>query len=99
MSAHETIVSQLNLSFDVENLFLENESFMHNVPLNSETHFKLIIVSNDFTDLTNVKRHQCIYKALNDTMTRIHALSIQAFTLDEYLKNPIILKSPDCSNK
>ncbi|MDC1401403.1 BolA family transcriptional regulator [Gammaproteobacteria bacterium] len=99
MSAHETIVSQLNLSFDVENLFLENESFMHNVPLNSETHFKLIIVSNDFTDLTNVKRHQCIYKALNDTMTRIHALSIQAFTLDEYLKNPIILESPDCANK
>ncbi len=99
MSTHETIVSQLNLSFDVENLFLENESFMHNVPLNSETHFKLIIVSNDFTDLTNVKRHQCIYKALNDTMTRIHALSIQAFTLDEYLKNPIILESPDCANK
>jgi len=99
MSVYETIVSQLNLSFDVENLFLENESFMHNVPLNSETHFKLIIVSNDFTDLTNVKRHQCIYKALNDTMTRIHALSIQAFTLDEYLKNPIILESPDCANK
>ena len=99
MTAYETIVSQLNLSFDVENLFLENESFMHNVPPNADTHFKLVIVSNDFAELTNVKRHQCIYKALNDTMTRIHALSIQAFTLDEYLKNPIILKSPDCANK
>jgi stress-induced morphogen len=99
MSAYETIVSQLNLSFDVVNLFLENESFMHNVPPNSETHFKLVIVSNDFTELTNLKRHQCIYKALNDTMTRIHALSIQAFTLDEYLQNPIILKTPDCANK
>ena len=99
MSAYETIVSQLNLSFDIENLFLENESLVHNVPPNSETHFKLVIVSNDFTELTNLKRHQCIYKALNDTMTRIHALSIQAFTLDEYLKNPIILKSPDCANK
>ena len=99
MSAFETIVSQLNSSFDVENLFLENESFMHNVPPNSETHFKLVIVSKDFTKLTNVKRHQCIYNALNDTMSIIHALSIQAFTLDEYLKNPIILKSPDCANK
>ena len=99
MSAYETIVSQLNISFDVANLFLENESFMHNVPPNSETHFKLVIVSNDFTELTNVKRHQCIYKALNDTMTRIHALSIQAFTPDEYLQNPIILKTPDCANK
>jgi BolA protein len=99
MSAYETIVSQLNLSFDIENIFLENESFMHNVPPNSETHFKLVIVSNDFTELTNLKRHQCIYKALNDTMTRIHALSIQAFTPDEYLQNPIILKTPDCANK
>ena len=99
MTAYETIVSQLNLSFDVENLFLENESFMHNVPPNSETHFKLVIVSNDFTELTNLKRHQCIYKALNNTMTTIHALSIQAFTLDEYLQNPIILKTPDCANK
>ena len=98
MSAFETIVSQLNSSFDVENLFLENESFMHNVPPNSETHFKLVIVSNDFVELANVKRHQCIYNALKDTMSRIHALSIQAFTLDEYLKNPIILKSPDCAN-
>ena len=65
MTAFELIVSQLNVSFDVENLFLENESFMHNVPPNSETHFKLVIVSNDFVELTNVKRHQAIYNALN----------------------------------
>jgi BolA protein len=99
MTTFEVIVSQLNLSFDVENLFLENESFMHNVPPNSETHFKLVIVSNDFDELTNVQRHQSIYNALNTTMPKIHALSIQAFTIDEHLKNPMILKSPDCANK
>ena len=99
MTAFELIVSQLNVAFDVENLFLENESFMHNVPPNSETHFKLVIVSNDFVELTNVKRHQAIYNALNSTMSRIHALSIQAFTINEYLKNPVILESPDCANK
>lgn len=99
MTAFELIVSQLNVSFEVENLFLENESFMHNVPPNSETHFKLVIVSNDFVELTNVKRHQAIYNALNSTMSRIHALSIQAFTINEYLKNPVILESPDCANK
>ena len=99
MTAFELIVSQLNVSFDVENHFLENESFMHNVPPNSETHFKLVIVSNDFAELTNIKRHQAIYNALNSTMSRIHALSIQAFTINEYLKNPVILESPDCANK
>ena len=99
MSAYDMIVSQLNLSFDVENLFLENESFMHSVPPDAETHFKLVIVSRDFTELTNVKRHQSIHNALNGTMSKIHALSIQAFTPDEYLANPVILKSPDCANK
>jgi len=99
MSFYETIINDLNKAFDIENLFLENESSMHNVPLNAETHFKLLIVSNDFIKITKVKRHQSIYNALSNTMNNIHALSIQAFTLDEFNKNPVILNSPDCSNK
>jgi len=54
---------------------------------------------NDFIEITKVKRHQSIYNALSNTMNNIHALSIQAFTLDEFNKNPVILNSPDCSNK
>ena len=93
------IINSLNGNFELASLKIVNESFMHNVPPNSETHFKLVIVSNDFVELTNVKRHQAIYNALNSTMSRIHALSIQAFTINEYLKNPVILESPDCANK
>ena len=54
---------------------------------------------SDFIEITKVKRHQSIYNALSNTMNNIHALSIQAFTLDEFNKNPVILNSPDCSNK
>ena len=39
MSSHDIIVSKLNEAIKVENLFLDNESFMHNVPANSETQF------------------------------------------------------------
>ena len=99
MTIHKAIIEDLNMAFSVEHLYLENESFMHNVPPNSESHFKLVIVSNDFSDLSRVKRHQNIYSALSDVMNKIHALSIQAFTLDEYEKNPVILESPDCSKK
>ena len=99
MTSYDTIIAKLNKALTVENLFLVNESFMHNVPPDSETHFKLVIVSNDFIELTNVKRHQTIYNALAETMNQIHALSIQAFTINEYFKNPIILESPDCANK
>lgn len=32
-----------------------NESYMHNVPKNSETHFKVLVVSNKFKDITLIK--------------------------------------------
>ena len=99
MTIHKAIIEDLNMAFSVEHLYLENQSSMHNVPPNSESHFKLVIVSNDFSDLSRVKRHQNIYSALNRVMKNVHALSIQAFTIEEYNKNPVILSSPDCSKK
>ena len=32
-----------------------NESHMHNVPKNSETHFKVVVVSNEFKELPLIK--------------------------------------------
>ena len=99
MSYKETIISDLHQAFAIEHIALKNESFMHNVPADSESHFKLIIVSDDFLGMTKVKRHQSIYNALSETMKSIHALSIQAFTVAEFNLDPMILDSPDCSNK
>ena len=99
MTIYKAIIEDLNMAFSVEHLYLENESSMHNVPPNSESHFKLVIVSNDFIDQSMVKRHQNIYSALNHVMKKIHALSIQAFSIEEYKKNPVILSSPKCSKK
>ena len=99
MSYKETIISDLHQAFAIEHIALKNESFMHNVPADSESHFKLIIVSDYFLGITKVKRHQGIYNALSETMKSIHALSIQAFTVAEFNLDPMILDSPDCSNK
>ena len=99
MSSYDNIISSLNNQLHVEHMFLENESSMHNVPANSQTHFKLIIVSDDFLHMNKVKRHQLIYQILINIMKEIHALSIQAFTIEEYNSNPVILSSPDCANK
>ncbi len=99
MIIYDAIIECLNREFAVEHLFLENESSMHNVPPNSESHFKLVIVSNNFNDMPNVQRHQAVYSALNNVMNKIHALSIQAFSIDEFKTNPVILESPDCSKK
>ena len=43
--------------------------------------------------------HEPLGAALNNVMNKIHALSIQAFTIDEFKNNPLILESPDCSKK
>ena len=55
-----------NLSPSVLNII--NESSMHNVPTNSESHFKIIIVSDIFKDVTSVNRHKIIYKTLGSVM-------------------------------
>ena len=99
MSSYKRIINALNKQLTIEHMFLENESSMHNVPPNSESHFKLIIASDDFIKLSKVKRHQLIYQILSKIMSEIHALSIQAFTIEEYKANPVIHSSPDCANK
>ena len=68
MSSYDNIISSLNNQLHVEHMFLENESSMHNVPANSETHFKLVIVSDDFLHMNKVKRHQLIYQILINIM-------------------------------
>ena len=94
-----TIKDLLNTEFNPETLIIENESFMHNVPENSESHFKIILASDCFKDIPNVKRHQLIYKSLENVMNKIHALSIYAFDKNEYDKNPVVIDSPNCANK
>ena len=90
-----------NLLIDAFNpsvLSIDNESHMHNVPEDSESHFKIVLVSRIFTGLTEVNRHKSVYKALGDIMNSIHAISIHSFDENEYKNNPMILDSPNCAN-
>ena len=96
---HNTIKEILIKDFNPSVLKIVNESYMHSVPKNAETHFKLVIVSDSFNNMSQVKRHQIIYKSLQGVMKRIHALSINSYNEAEYSKNPIILDSPNCVNK
>ena len=48
-------------------------------------HFEAIIVSNIFENMSSVKQHQVVYKALDGMMKEeIHALSIKTFTTLEW---------------
>jgi len=93
------IIKNLNDSMNISSLKIINESFMHNVPKDSESHFKVIIVSDDFKNLSQINRHKLVYTNLDTIMNDIHALSIQSFSLDEFRQNPVVLNSPECAHK
>ena len=93
------IIDALNKNFNLLSLKIVNESFMHNVPKGSESHFKVVIVSDSFTNQSLIERHKEIYSSLGEIMKEIHALSIHAFDDSEFKSNPIVLDSPQCANK
>lgn len=47
-------------------------------------HYMVLVVSDDFIDVSRVKRHRMIYDAVKPIKDKIHALAIRAYTCDEY---------------
>ncbi len=78
---------------------LQNESHMHSVPENSETHFKLIIADDLFVDTPRVLRHKMVFSHLGDLMQKFHALALHCYTHDELSKLDSEPESPDCAKK
>ena len=58
---------------------------MHSVPPNSETHFKVIVVSLQFEGKRQVARHQLIYRLLAEELAGpVHALALHTYTAIEW---------------
>ena len=84
VSIEQAIKQKLSV-LNPEHLVVENESHMHSVPENSETHFKLIVVSDQFAKMRQVKRHQTIYGLLQEELAGpVHALAIHSYTKEEW---------------
>ena len=97
MSIQQNIQSRLSDSFSIEHLAVENESHMHNVAPDSESHFKVTIVSEDFNELMLIKRHRMVNKALEQELKIIHALALHTMTPDEWSSRAgKVAESPPC---
>ena len=105
MSVQQTVETHLRDKLAPEHLEVVNESHMHSVAKGSETHFKVVIVSNHFEGVAAVKRHQLVYGALGDLMSKkpaqggIHALAITSRTPAEWAASPGANVSPLCATK
>ena len=98
MNIQKTIERKLVDAIPLLGLEVINESYMHNVPTGSESHFKVVIISDEFEGERLVKRHQRVNKVLAEELAdSVHALAIQTLTPDEWKeKGRAVLPSPEC---
>jgi BolA protein len=81
MSVQDSIERKLAGGLQILHLEVINESGQHNVAPGSESHFKVVVVSNDFEDKNLVAQHRVIYKLLgNELKSQVHALALHTYT-------------------
>lgn len=93
----KSIESALREALAPAHLEVANESHMHSVAPGSETHFKVIVVSDGFAGVPLVTRHRRVNELLRaELASGLHALSIHAFTPSEWAASPSNTSSPAC---
>ena len=97
VSMQSTIEEKLRNNFQPTHLEVVNESFKHNVPKGSESHFKVVVVSDLFENVSLLQRHRMVNKLLSEELSAsIHALSIQAVTPAQWSSATAIHTTPNC---
>ena len=86
-SVAERIEQKLGLGLELVHLEVVNESANHNVPPGSESHFKVILVSECFDGQRLLARHRKVNELLAEELAEhVHALSIHTYTKAEWQK-------------
>ena len=98
MNVQETIENKITEALSPSYLTVINESYMHSVPPGSESHFKLVVVTDSFHGVPRVRRHQIVNGILKDELAGpLHALSMETLTPEEWeRKGGVVRESPDC---
>lgn len=98
MKIQSSIEDKINQALEPLHLEVLNESNNHNVPPGSESHFKVTVVSAEFTGKMLIARHRLINQLLADELAgQVHALSMHTYTPEEWdEKNQQTRQSPPC---
>ena len=91
----DLIQDALQSTLQPQHLQVLDESHMHS--RGQETHYKAVIVSEQFAGLNAVKRHQRAYAAMGDLMPQIHALALHTYTPQEWAEQGVAPASPVCA--
>ncbi|MCW9047657.1 MAG: BolA/IbaG family iron-sulfur metabolism protein [Gammaproteobacteria bacterium] len=97
MSIEDDIIEKLQTALNPVYLDVTNESHKHNVPPGSESHFKVVAVTEEFNGKMLVARHRLINKALAEELAGpVHALALHTMTPDEWAEKGAAPESPPC---
>ncbi|MCA2958700.1 MAG: BolA family transcriptional regulator [Silvanigrellales bacterium] len=99
MSMTEELKVTLTAALSPRFLEVLNESHMHSVPRGSESHFKVVVVSEKFEGQMLLKRHRLVQGILQKEIARIKALSLHTFTPEEWANRAEAgTESPRCAS-
>ncbi len=97
MNQQDIITEKLQQAFSPEHLEVINESHMHS-GLATESHFKVVIVCDDFKGKMLLARHRLVNKVLDKELSGgIHALALHTMTMEEWFKKGQAPASPACA--
>lgn len=96
MTIQSQIEQAIKTGFKIHFFELDNESHLHSGPA-PESHFKLTLVSDDFNEISKVKRQQAVYRVLAELMPAFHALALHTYTPIEWQKIVSAPNSPHCT--
>ena len=97
MSMQQQIEQRLEAELAPEFLEVQNETHMHNVPPDAESHWKVTVVSPKFEGLMPIKRHRLVNEALREELKQVHALALHTLTPEEWFeKAGKVADSPPC---
>jgi BolA protein len=96
----ESIDRKLREAFTPTHLEVVDESFRHKAGPGAETHFKVTVVSENFSGKNAVARHRLIYGCLAAELeSGVHALAIHSYTPTEWEKEQKAPASPPCASE
>ena len=97
MIIQQRIQEKLSAAFSPIHLAVINESHMHNVPAGSESHFKVVIVSEAFVGKRLLPCHRMVNEVLAEELAKnIHALAIHTYDPEKWASTAQAPDSPNC---
>ena len=98
MNKQSIIEQKIRVALAPMHLEVLDESHQHNVPEGSQSHFKLVVVSDEFAGMSLINRHRQINAVLKQEFDNgLHALALHTMTPEEWFnKGGNIPATPEC---